>query len=131
MGYAVRAKSVCLLGLLLFAGLSAVDYAQTYALIRHGDAKVYEANPVAAAWLDGYGWQGLALFKAGSILLFIGATALLAYRRPRVGMAVIGGACLVLLLVTVRSRALLEKLPDAPESESGRVPVLAAQWHSR
>lgn len=118
MGYAVRAKSVCLLGLLLFAGLSTVDYVQTYALIRHADATMYEANPVAAAWLDGYGWRGLAIFKAGSIALFIGATAILAYRRPRVGIAVIGAACLVLLLVTVRSRVLLQQLPDTPTAKS-------------
>jgi hypothetical protein len=102
----------------LFVGLSGVDFAQTYALIRHSDAAVYEANPVAAAWLDGYGWRGLAIFKAGTILLFLGATAILAYRRPRVGIAVIGVACLVLLLVTVRSRVLLEKLPDTPAAKS-------------
>ena len=103
------------IALAVFAALSLVDYTQTAALIRGSEGRVYEANPVASAWLEAYGWGGLAAFKVGACALFIGSVALLGRRRPRVGavLAVVG--CLTLLAVTCYSHSLLANPPQEHE----------------
>lgn len=115
-------KRVLLIGLAAFTGLSLIDFTQTAALINGSEGRVYEANPVAAAWLESYGWHGLAAFKVGACLLFVGSVALLARRRPRVGAGLTLLGCLALLAVTCYSFNLLANPPvDAEEEELQRV----------
>jgi len=57
----VTTKRLALLGLGFYAVLSVVDFVFTFALIRLSGGAAYEANPVAAAWLDRFGWPGLAV----------------------------------------------------------------------
>jgi hypothetical protein len=111
----VIAKRVWLVGLSVFALLSLIDFIQTYALINGGEGSVYEANPVANAWLQQYGWNGLAVFKIGAVVVFVAAAVLVAIRRPRVGAAVMAAGCLALLSVTVYSSRLLAATSEPEE----------------
>jgi hypothetical protein len=104
----VQAKRICVAGLLIFAVLSATDFVQTYALIKLTGGVVTEANPVAATWLDLFGWSGLAVFKAAAVLVVIGAVAVLASRRPLAGIGVTAAACLTLTCVTMRSHEMVK-----------------------
>jgi hypothetical protein len=103
----LTAKRNWLAGLALFALLSLTDFVQTYALISDGEGGVYEANPVAGAWLERHGWGGLAAFKVGAVAVFIGAAALLLIRRPKAGAGVMALGCAALFLVTVYSSQLI------------------------
>ncbi|HET6573349.1 MAG TPA: DUF5658 family protein [Fimbriiglobus sp.] len=103
----MTAKRIWLAGLALFALLSVTDFVQTYALIADSDGGVYEANPVANAWLEQHGWGGLAAFKAGAVAVFVGAAALLLVRRPNAGAGVMALGCAALFAVTVYSGQLL------------------------
>ncbi|QJW92881.1 DUF5658 family protein [Frigoriglobus tundricola] len=94
------------MGLGLYALLSATDWMMTHALLKlHPDA--VEANPIAAACLDLHGWDGLALFKVGGVLMFLGAVFLLVRRRPAVAAGVVAIGCSVLLSVTVYTHSLI------------------------
>lgn len=103
----MRVRTYLVGGLAVFAVLSGIDLAQTYALIGGGGGEVYEANPVAARWLERHGWIGLAAFKAGAVAVFVGAVTVLAGHRPRTAAGLVGLACLVALLVAARSDQLL------------------------
>jgi hypothetical protein len=101
-------KAYCVVGLGVYALLSAADLVLTFALLRlTGEA--YEANPAAAACLEQHGWSGLAAFKAGGVLLFAGAVYLLVRRRPRVAASVVTLGCGVLLAVTCYSHDLIRQ----------------------
>jgi hypothetical protein len=106
-------KRIWLSGLVLFSILSLTDFAQTYVLIGAGDGSVYEANPVANAWLQQHGWSGLAAFKLGAVVVFLGAASLLMVRRPRTGAGVLALGCSALLLVTIYSSQLIANV-DRP-----------------
>jgi hypothetical protein len=95
-----------LVGMTLFAILSALDLLLTFALLR-ADAGAYESNPVAAACLEQHGWSGLALYKVGAVAAFTGAVLLLIRRRPKVGAVMVTLGCLILLSVTSYSHRLL------------------------
>jgi hypothetical protein len=110
-------KRIWLAGLVLFALLSLTDFVQTYALITRGDGAVYEANPVANAWLESHGWGGLAAFKLGAVAVFVGAAVLLAMRRPRAGAGVLALGCLALLSVTIYSSRLIANSDQPREME--------------
>lgn len=99
-------KLVVWMGLGLYALLSATDWMMTFALLRlHPGA--FEANPLAAACLERHGWNGLALYKAGGVLVFVAPVVLLIRRRPSVAAAVVAGGCAVLLFVTVYTHGLI------------------------
>ena len=112
----MRLKSAVWIGLGVYALLSATDWVMTFALLRAHPGAV-EANPLAAACLERYGWDGLALYKTAGVLVFVGAVALLVRRRPAVAAVVTAGACAVLLAVTTYTHGLLrEAHRDARES---------------
>jgi hypothetical protein len=103
----MRAGTLLIAGLIVFGLLSLTDYAQTFALIEHGNGEVIESNPVASAWLERYGWPGLAVFKAGSVIVFATAAVLVWRRRPRAGVGMAAVGCAALLAVTNYSHGLL------------------------
>jgi hypothetical protein len=123
----VKRRFFYLAGLTLFVALSVTDFAQTYALIQGGDGSVYEANPVAAIWLERYGWDGLAVFKAATVAVLVGAVALLARRNRWAATGVMGFACTAVLSVALHSQRLLTELPDAPAAEAAEVERQAAE----
>lgn len=102
----MRLKWYCSIGLGVYALLSAVDLLLTFILLQ-SNGLAYESNPAAAACLELHGWRGLALFKVGGVAVFIGAVALVARRRPKVGAAVVTLGCAVLLAVTIYSHGLI------------------------
>jgi hypothetical protein len=111
----MRLKLVVGLGLALYALLSATDWLMTFALLRLHPGAV-EANPLAAACLEQHGWNGLALYKVGGVLVFVGSVILLARRRPKVAVGVVALGCAALLTVTVYTHGLLcEAHRDAVE----------------
>ncbi len=97
----------CLLGIAVYTCLSVTDFVQTYALIAGTGGQVYEANPIAAGWLDSYGWHGLAAYKAVMVFWFAFAVALLIKRNPTAGALVVTFGCTTLLLVAIRSHGML------------------------
>jgi hypothetical protein len=102
----MRWKTAIWPGLGLYVLLSAADWVLTYALLRlHPGA--FESNPLAAACLERHGWGGLALYKAGGVLVFLGAVYLLARRRPAVAAGVVGVGCAVLLSVATYTHGLI------------------------
>lgn len=107
-GCRVTAKRLCLFGLGFYAVLSVVDFVFTFALIRLSGGTAYESNPVAAAWLDRYGWSGLAVFKALVVLIFAGSVAVILCRRPQVAAGVVTLGCAVLLWVTAYSHDMIQ-----------------------
>jgi hypothetical protein len=102
----MRLKLAIWFGLALYALLSATDWVMTYTLLRLHPGAV-EANPVAAACLSAYGWNGLAIYKSAGVLVFAGAVVLLIRRRPAVAASVVTFGCAVLLWVTYYSHTLI------------------------
>jgi hypothetical protein len=110
-----------LIGLALFVALSVTDFALTYALIQVSGGAVYEANPVAAVWLEQYGWNGLAGFKAATVVVFLAAVATLARRSRWLATWVAACSCTAVLLVNLHSHQLLASLPDDPADRTANV----------
>jgi hypothetical protein len=106
---AVFAKRMCIAGLVLFAILNLTDYVQTYALLTVTGGRVYEANPLANAFLDGLGWPGLAVYKAATVGMVIASVILLLRRRPSAGVGVVVAGCLTLTAVTLYSHGLVAR----------------------
>jgi hypothetical protein len=106
----MSAKVYSLIGLVLVAALSVADWSLTWALIHNSNGEVYESNPVAAWFLEWYGWAGLALFKAACTTTFAGAVGLLVRFQPRTGARVVTLAVLTLVLVNAYSLGLLTQL---------------------
>jgi hypothetical protein len=117
----VKGRFFYLAGLTLFVALSVTDFAQTYALIQTSDGSVYEANPVAAVWLDRYGWDGLAVFKAVTVAVLVGAVLLLARRSRWAATGVMGFACVTVLSVALHSQQLLADLAGSPARNEAEV----------
>ena len=105
----MRAGTLLIAGLIVFGLLSLTDYAQTFALIEHGNGEVVESNPIASAWLERYGWPGLAVFKAGTVVVFAAAAVLVWRRRPHAGVGIAAVGCAALLAVTNYSHGLLNQ----------------------
>jgi hypothetical protein len=103
----MNTKNVTLIGLVLFCILSFADLGLTWVLIQHGGGRVRESNPVAGAWLAGYGWHGLAWFKFATILVFATVALVLVRYRPRTGLLLVMFACLAVGWVVLYSYRLL------------------------
>ena len=103
----MTAKRFCVAGLVLYVVLGATDLALTVAIVREGVG--YEANPVAAAWLDRHGWEGLAAFKLLSAAVFGMAVGVIVRRRPRTAAVLVALGCAALLAVVVHSRRMLDE----------------------
>jgi hypothetical protein len=94
------------LGMGIYALLSATDWMMTHALLQAHPGAI-EANPLAAACLHRYGWDGLAVFKCAGVAVVLGAVFLIARSRPAVAGGVVALGCAVLLSVTVYTHGLL------------------------
>jgi len=91
---------------LLFALLSAADFALTWWLLDRPDGHAFEANPVARWWLAHGGWLGLACFKAAVVCLVLGLATLIARFRPLAAGRVLKLGCVCVAAVVVYSAAL-------------------------
>jgi hypothetical protein len=111
------AKYFCRIGLLLFVVLSVVDLIQTWLLVDQGGGRVVEGNPVAGAWLADFGWRGLALFKAATMLALAGLVVIIARKRPKTAALVVAFACVAVGVVALYGRHLLHHPPPPPERE--------------
>jgi hypothetical protein len=79
--------------LILFALLSVADLFMTWQLVQASGGKVYESNPVANAWLVSFGWTGLTVFKALSMVMVAAAAIYVSLYRPRIGGGILIFAC--------------------------------------
>ena len=122
-------KTYCWVGLGGYAALSVADFFLTFSLLRVNE-EAFESNPIAAAWLEGHDWLGLAMFKAITVAVFSVAVYLIASRRPAVAASVVTLGCAVLLAVTTYSHGLLvesraeaaERATDAAGSNKNQLP---------
>ena len=119
-----KTKLFCLVGLGLYTALSAADFALTFSLIEGSRGEAFEANPIAAVWLEEHGWAGLAAFKAAGVLVFLGTIVLLVRRRPRVAAGLVALGCSVLIGVTTYSGRLMGKTDDPFNGHPGDVVMI-------
>lgn len=103
-------KTATMVGLVLFGLLSVTDLCLTWMLIRHSGGRVYESNPLAHAWLAGYGWHGLIGFKSATVLVFATVVLVLLRYRPRAGLALVTFACLAVGWVVLYSYRMLPRV---------------------
>jgi hypothetical protein len=87
----------------LYTLLSISDLFLTRRLVQQSGGLFYECNPIANAWLNAYGWAGLAGFKVAAMLLVAAATAYISLRRPRTGGHVLRFACCAVAVVVAYS----------------------------
>jgi hypothetical protein len=111
--------------LFVFAALSLADLGLTAFLLQRGEGRAYESNPVAAWWLERFGWAGLAGFKTALVLLAAAAALLVSRRRPQVGGRIITFACSVLSAVVLYSACLVTRV--AAEADSERAALTQAE----
>jgi hypothetical protein len=102
---------------LLFAALSAADFALTWWLIDHTNGHAYEANPVAGWWLAQAGWLGLAFFKAAVVALVLTIAVVVSRARPRAAGRLLWLGCACLVAVVGYSAALAAVPPPSPDDE--------------
>jgi hypothetical protein len=105
--------------------LSVADLGLTYALIQQGNGEVYESNPIAEAWLNSYGWTGLALFKLAIILVVAAVAVYVSLSRPRTGGHILTFACLAVALVVGYSVHL--SFSEVLHAKFIRSPIASAQ----
>jgi hypothetical protein len=103
---------------LLFVFLSLADLTMTWALIGDGLGSVYESNPVAAWCLQGYGWAGMAVFKAGMVLASGGLSEVISRYRPRTGGRVLVLGCIITASVVLYSCYLYLTVPASESSDA-------------
>lgn len=117
--------------LAVFVALSVTDFVQTYFLIHNGGGAVYEANPVAAPWLERYGWDGLAAYKLGAVLIVVGAVVAMAQRDRRVAVGVAALGCAAVLSVTLYSDGLIKDGPGrrAPGDDLPPPAIGPSEWY--
>jgi hypothetical protein len=118
----MTARTYTIAALIVFAFLGAIDFIDTYTLVRGSGGQVYESNPVAARWLKKYGWEGLAFFKAASTLVVATTVLIIRPQKPRTAAVLATAACLTVLAVAIYSRNLLTMQED-PSGGSQNVPV--------
>jgi len=106
--------SLLLIGLLVLQGC---DLLCTWRLLTGARPDVYEANPVAAALLQRYGWGSLVLLKCVTTSLIVLTIHLLARRRLATARRLMGGLCLVMAGVVGYSGWLLLRPVDSSFSE--------------
>jgi hypothetical protein len=98
---------------LSFVLLSLADLTLTWALIGDGLGSIYESNPVAAWCLQGYGWAGMAMFKALMVLTSGGLSEIISRYRPCIGGRVLVVGCLITASVVLYSGYLYLTVPAA------------------
>jgi hypothetical protein len=109
MKLAGRGSLILICSLLLLQGC---DFLLTWRLLSGACPDIYEANPLAAALLDRFGWASLAWLKTGTSCLVVGAVLLVARRRPVLAGRLMGGMCVVMAGVVGYSSWLLLRPAD-------------------
>lgn len=117
--------------LFCFAALGLADLALTFRLIEGGAGVVGEGNPVAAAWLDSFGWAGLILYKADLVLSVGLLCAYVSVRRRRLAVAALRFGCAATACVVLYSCWMLAGPAPAADAGSPAVELeqsLLARW---
>lgn len=86
-----------------FTALSFADLYLTYLLIQKSDGVIYEGNPIAGAWLDSYGWPGLATFKIVAMMLVGCVATVVSVQRPETAGRLLAFACCAVGFVVIYS----------------------------
>lgn len=116
--------------LALFGILSLADLVLTQRLVHASGGQIYESNPLASAWLELYGWAGLAIFKVLAMILVGGVALYISIHRPRAAGKVLGFACLATGVVVVYSCYLVGFL-GTPTNGAKAADVQRAEAQSR
>jgi hypothetical protein len=114
--------------LALFALLSLADLALTRYLLETRGLAVSESNPLAAWWLERFGWLGLTGFKLAMMALAAGLGLMVYRRRPVAGHRVLGFGCAAVAAVVLYSGCLCAAVTRQPNDVSpGAEPALLAE----
>ena len=113
---------------LSFVLLSLADLTLTWALIGDGLGSVYESNPVAAWCLQGYGWAGMAVFKAVMVLASGGLSEVISRYRPHTGGRILVLGSIITASVVLYSGYLYLTVPASLSTQLGQpvFPVASA-----
>jgi Domain of unknown function (DUF5658) len=95
-------------GLMLFSILSGCDLLFTWLLLQWPEGKFQESNPLAAAWLQSYGWSGLIIYKAVMATSFLLASLYIAHSQPRKADRMVNAGCLLIGCVLAYSYYLIQ-----------------------
>jgi hypothetical protein len=101
----------------------------TWQLVEAGGGQVYEVNPLAAVWLQSFGWVGLMVFKGLTTLLVALSALYVARHRPRTGGRPLLFACSATALVVAYSCSLALQADSLQAAETAV--LLYAQQKSR
>ncbi|HEV8060668.1 MAG TPA: DUF5658 family protein [Gemmataceae bacterium] len=94
--------------LTLFSILSACDVLFTWLLMQWPNGKFQEANPIADAWLNRYGWSGLLAYKALAAGTVLGASLYIGHSQPRKADRLLTTGCLLVGGVLLYSYYLIQ-----------------------
>jgi hypothetical protein len=100
----------------LFAALSLADLALTRLVLWRGGGLACESNPVAAWWLERFGWAGLVGFKVAVVVLVGALAAVVSWHHPRAGRRLLAFGCSALLAVVLYSASLVYWVEAGPGS---------------
>jgi hypothetical protein len=101
----------------LFAAMSLSDLVLTWFLLNRNGGGAYESNPVAAWWLEQFGWPGLIAFKLLVSVVAVLAVILIARRSLLAAGSILSVACAALLGVLVYSSLLVPEVCAQSRSE--------------
>jgi hypothetical protein len=127
---------VCGRKLFLFAALSLADLALTSLLLQRAEGRAWESNPIAAWWLNRFGWPGLAGFKLATVLVVLSLVLVVSRHRPRSGERLLGFGCSTLLAVVLYSGFLVYGLEaeagagEAAEFRQARESIQDLEWYA-
>jgi hypothetical protein len=121
MGFRLGTSAKLTWSLLLgFAMLSAADFLLTWKLISANDRAV-ESNPLAAWWLESYGWEGMASYKLAMFLFIGGLVGVVAWRRPRAAELLLVFGCGAQGAVVLTSFLYAQFDKETPATQTGTI----------
>jgi hypothetical protein len=101
----------------------------TWQLVEAGGGQVYEVNPLAAVWLQSFGWVSLMVFKGLTTLLVAPLALYVARHRPRTGGRLLIFACSATAVVVAYSSTLAHQADSLQTAETDA--LLCAEQQSR
>ncbi len=88
---------------LILCVVSALDVIMTYRLLDRDDVPFIESNPFAKYFLDRWGIEGMAYFKAAMTIVACVLTQIVARRNPSLARSCLGLATLIIGAVVLYS----------------------------
>ena len=88
---------------LILCVVSSLDVVMTFHLLPRGDVAFTESNPFASYFLNRWGLEGMAYFKAAMTAFVCVVTQIIAYQNPALARQVLGLATVIIVAVVIYS----------------------------